>query len=164
MLGQRVGILMIIVLPLAFIGCTKNQPPAVSAQVAAVPAGPAGPATVPTETPAVNLTILHRANTKHGEAHQLVGPGTVIVWEYDQPGYYVSFINGTPCGTQYDFVLNPAPTGSHEGYITSCTVTANQPGTSFPYHMVKGTPPPPTKERKHGDKSSGHCQGCAVDE
>jgi hypothetical protein len=100
MQGLRLTILIAIVLPLALIGCTKDQPQAAPAPVAATPGGPTSLPTGANDPPAANLTILHKAKTKHGEAHQLVGKGTVVVWEYDQPNYEVIFTDKTPCDAQ----------------------------------------------------------------
>jgi hypothetical protein len=156
MQGQRGSILMAIVLPLALIGCSKEQTQPAPAPVAAMPGGPTGPPTGANDPPAINLTILHKAKTKHGEAHQLVGPGTTVVWEYDQSNYEVIFTGNSPCDNQsYPLV---ALSGYKESYVASCKITANQPGTTFPYNIVKV----PTRETPSSPWCNGPDFGMAV--
>ena len=164
MQGRRASILTAFAMLLAFAGCNSSQPAAAPAP-GAVPAGPSPAVAKQIDPPAPNLTIIHRNGTNKGEAHQLVQNGTLVEWEYDKPGYYVYFPDGSPCTSQ----TNPLPlnstSGTTEPYTTSCTINTDQHGVPLPYEITKQPPhAKPTKPaQSKTSKIGSHCEGCVME-
>lgn len=157
MQGRHVGILVAIVLPLALVGCNKDQPQTAPTPVPAPPAGKAGTS--------INVPVEELSSDY--EIHTSVDSSSQITWTDPSNAFYVEFkADNDPCvpSTLVDKKYHYYNSTTVAPYIATCTIANPPTGTApYRYDIQQGQYQLDKPKKKH-DFVSGHCQGCALDQ